>query len=79
MGSEEKLSKVKDPVLQVVRWVKARSPREKYILCGLAGLVVSAPRGRVRMHGPGVQPGRARLEHGAMWRAPAQHGTSCQF
>jgi hypothetical protein len=39
---DDKLSKVKDPLLNAVRWVKLRSPKEKLALGSVAGIVVSA-------------------------------------
>lgn len=40
MGSDDTLSKVKDPVLAIVRWIKSRSAREKLILGCVAGLAL---------------------------------------
>ena len=37
---DDKLSKVKDPLLNAVRWVKQRSPKEKLALGCTAGVVV---------------------------------------
>ena len=37
---DDKLSKVKDPLLNAVRWVKQRSPKEKLALGCIAGVVV---------------------------------------
>jgi ER lumen protein retaining receptor len=37
---DDKLSKVRDPLLAIVKWVKRRSPREKLILSG-AGAILS--------------------------------------
>lgn len=38
---DDKLSKVKDPLLTAVRWLKGRSSQEKLVLGCLAGVVVS--------------------------------------
>lgn len=51
--ADDKLSKVRDPMLNAVKWVKTRSPKEKMAMGVVAGLVVSG-RGR-----PGAAPGRA--------------------
>jgi hypothetical protein len=41
-SKEDKLSKkVRDPILAVVAWVQKRNPKEKGILLGVAGLLVS--------------------------------------
>lgn len=40
MGSDDTLSKVKDPVLAVIRWVKSRSSRDKFILGCLGGILL---------------------------------------
>lgn len=37
---DDKLSKVKDPLLSAVRWLKTRSPKEKTILGCIAGFLV---------------------------------------
>eukprot|EP00882_Tetradesmus_deserticola_P005581 GHRQ01005876.1.p1 GENE.GHRQ01005876.1~~GHRQ01005876.1.p1 ORF type:complete len:271 (+),score=51.02 GHRQ01005876.1:97-909(+) len=39
-ANDDKLSKVKDPLLTAVRWLKGRSPQEKLVLGCLAGVVV---------------------------------------
>jgi hypothetical protein len=41
MGSEDGLSKVRDPLVALVRWIKSRSPKEKAYLLGMAGILVS--------------------------------------
>ena len=41
---DNKLAKVRDPLLAVSRWIKLRSPREKTALGALAGIVVSPGR-----------------------------------
>lgn len=38
---DNKLAKVRDPLLAVSRWIKLRSPKEKMGLGALAGVVVS--------------------------------------
>lgn len=40
-GSDDGISKVKDPIVAIVRWIKSRSSREKTYLGGLAAFVVS--------------------------------------
>jgi hypothetical protein len=45
---DDKLAKVKDPLLNAVKWVKARSPQEKLILGCAAGVVVSRALGAAR-------------------------------
>ena len=42
-GKDDKLAKVKDPLLATVRWLKRRSPREKLILSGAGAILVSRP------------------------------------
>ncbi|MEW5306124.1 MAG: hypothetical protein WDW38_003279 [Sanguina aurantia] len=39
MGSDDTMSRVKDPLVTLVRWVKSRSPRVKTSLTSIAGLL----------------------------------------
>lgn len=49
MGSDDGLSKVKDPILNAIKWLKSRSPREKTAMGAVAGILV-----RFSQHGGGV-------------------------
>lgn len=40
MGSDDGLSKVKDPILNAIKWLKSRSPREKTAMGAVAGILV---------------------------------------
>eukprot|EP00798_Chlamydomonas_sp_ICE-L_P024020 gene24020-9595_t len=39
MGSDDGMSKVRDPIVAVIRWVKSRSPREKTLLGAIGGFI----------------------------------------
>ncbi|KAI8472336.1 MAG: P-loop containing nucleoside triphosphate hydrolase protein [Monoraphidium minutum] len=39
-GDDDKLAKVRDPLLAASRWIKLRSPKEKTALCGLGGVLL---------------------------------------
>jgi hypothetical protein len=65
-SSDDKLSKVKDPLLHAVKWFKQRSQKEKTVLGAVAGLVVSPGRANQ----PRARAGRARA--GAQGRPGAR-------
>jgi hypothetical protein len=44
-STDDKLAKVRDPLLQGVKWLKTRSPKEKTALGAVAGVLVRGGRG----------------------------------
>jgi hypothetical protein len=40
---DDKLGKVRDPIVKIVKWAKTRSPKEKAILGGIGALLVNTP------------------------------------